>query len=215
LSESIENCFDMKLYGNEKTLLESLKNNDEKAFEYLFKTYYQRLYVYANRFIKDDDISRDILQECFIKVWEKRKLLKSISLSSLLFTMVRNACLNHIKHCTVVKKHLSYLSNIGGEERLYNVDFFLDFDKKLLQEELEEQIGVVMEKLPDRAREVFTLSRFEGLKNREISERLGISTTAVEKNIARAIKYFSDHFKAMYPTDVYIMVLAWIIFKEL
>ncbi len=202
----------MGLYDDDKYLLDALKRNDQSAFEYLFKTYYPRLYGYGIRFIGEDDVTRDIIQECFIKIWEKRQLLKAISLSSLLFTMVRNACLNHLKHKAIVEKHqISYLANIRGEERLYNLDFQFDADKKLLYDDLQQQIQTVMANLPERSREVFAMSRFEGLKNREIAEKLGISTTAVEKHISRAIRQFSDHFRAIYPPDVYIMVMAWVI----
>lgn len=198
--------------NDDKQILEAIKQNDESAFEQLFKKYYPRLFCYAIRFTKDDDTTRDIIQECFITLWEKRGLLSSISLSSLLFTMVRNSCLNHIKHRSIVEKHqISYLANIRGQEALYNIDFDLDSDKKMLYEELQEQIGVVMNNLPERSREIFTLSRFEGLKNREIAERLGISTTAVEKHISRSIRSFSEYFKAIYPNDIYIMVMAWLL----
>lgn len=202
--------------NDDKQLLEAVKGNDESAFEQLFKRYYPRLYCYAVRFTRDGDTTRDIVQDCFVRLWEKRALLESVSLSSLLFTMVRNACLNHLKHRSVVEKHqLSYLSSIRGQERLYNVDFDLDTDKRTLYEELQEHVGIVMDRLPERSREIFALSRFEGLKNREIAQKLGISTTAVEKHIARAIRAFSDHFRAIYPDDVYVMVMTWVVVSYL
>ena len=82
----------------------------------------------------------------------------------------------------------------------------------MLFEELQQQVNAVIETLPERCREVFLLSRFEGLKNREIAEKLNISTTAVEKHISKAIAFFSKHFKDRYPTDIYIAVFAWLMF---
>lgn len=203
-------------FSDDSQILEALKNGDERAFEQLFKRFYPRLRSYAIRFTKDDDLTRDLIQDCFVRLWEKRALLASISLSSLLFTMVRNACLNHLKHRSIVEKHqLSYLADIRGQERLYNVDFDMDTDQATLCEELQEHIGIVMSRLPERSREVFALSRFEGLKNREIAERLGISQTAVEKHISRAIRSFSEYFKAVYSTDIYIMVMTWVVFNYL
>ncbi len=199
-------------YGNDRYLLDALKRDDEGALEYLFKTYYPRLYGYAVRFTEDDEIARDIIQESFIKVWEKRHLLTAVSLSSLLFTMVRNACLNHLKHRAIVGKYqMTCMANVRGEERLYHVDFQFDPDRELLHEELQRHIGTVMDGLPERSREVFAMSRFEGLKNREIAEKLGISTTAVEKHISKAIRRFSEHLRAIYPHDIYVMVLGWVI----
>lgn len=202
--------------SDDKQIIEALRRGDESAFEALFKRFYPRLRSYAIRFTRDDDLTRDLVQDCFVRLWEKRALLNAISLTSLLFTMVRNACLNHLKHRSIVEKHrLTYLATIRGQERLYHVDFELDADRATLYEELQEHIGIVMERLPERSREVFALSRFEGLKNREIAERLGISQTAVEKHIARAIRTFSDYFKAIYSSDLYIMVMTWVIVNYL
>ena len=80
--------------------------------------------------------------------------------------------------------------------------------------ELQEQIKLVIGQLPERCREVFLLSRFTHLKNREIADKLQISTTAVEKHISKALALFERHFKDKYPVDIYIMVLAWVIMNE-
>lgn len=199
-------------YSDPHTLLEEIRAGNDRAFEYLFKSYYPRLRGYAIRFIEDEETVRDIIQECFLRFWEKRALLTAVSVTSLLFAMVRNGCLNYLKHLSLVEKYrIEYLAKIDGEERLYYADFAMDTEHKLLYAELQEQINIVMNQLPDRAREVFVLSRFKGLKNREIAEQLHISTTAVEKHISRALFYFSKHFKDKYPLDVYIMILAWAI----
>ena len=68
-----------------------------------------------------------------------------------------------------------------------------------------------MESLPERCREVFIMSRFEGLKNREIAQKLNISTTAVEKHISKAMLRFSERFRDEYSFDIYIIVIAWLI----
>lgn len=199
-------------FSDDKFLLEEIKKGNNQAFEYLFKNYYPRLYGYAIRFVEDEETARDIIQECFLHFWEKRELLSAVSVTSLLFAMVRNGCLNYLKHLSIVEKHqIEYLAKIEGEERLYYADFSLDSEYKLLYDELQEQINIVIAELPERCREVFLLSRFEGLKNKEIAARLQISTTAVEVHISKALLRFSKHFKDKYPVDIYIMVLAWVI----
>lgn len=126
--------------------------------------------------------------------------------------MVRNGCLNHIKHEQVIQKYeIEYLAFAKGEERLYHIDFGLEVEHKLLYEELKEKITQVVDLLPERCREVFILSRFEGLKNHEIAEKLQISTTAVEKHISKAMQKFSEYFKDEYSFDVYIIIIAWLI----
>jgi RNA polymerase sigma-70 factor, Bacteroides expansion family 1 len=197
-------------FSDDKTLLNSIKSGDNEAFEYLFKAYYPRLYRYAIRFLKDEDIAHDIIQECFMHIWEKRTTLSAISIASLLFAMVRNGCLNYIKHLSIVEKY-QIDTKAEGEEHLYYADFFLDAEHKLLYDELQEQIRIVMDNLSPRSREIFIMSRFRGLKNREIAEILNISTTAVEKQISKTLRCFSDHFKNKYPLDIYIVIIAWLI----
>ena len=172
-------------FMDDKQLLGELKRGNNAAFEFLFKSYYPRLRGYAIRFIEDEETVRDIIQECFLRFWERREMLSAFSLTSLLFSMVRNGCLNYLKHRSIVEKYrVEYLAKVDGEERLYYADFMQDAEHKLLYKELQEQIALVLNQLPDRSREIFLLSRFRGLKNREIAEKLQISTTAYSKGFA-------------------------------
>lgn len=158
-------------FMDDKQLLGELKRGNNAAFEFLFKSYYPRLRGYAIRFIEDEETVRDIIQECFLRFWERREMLSVFSLTSLLFSMVRNGCLNYLKHRSIVEKYrVEYLAKVDGEERLYYADFMQDAEHKLLYKELQEQIALVLNQLPDRSREIFLLSRFRGLKNREIAE---------------------------------------------
>ena len=130
--------------------------------------------------------------------------------------MVRNGCLNYLKHRSIVEKYrVEYLAKVDGEERLYYADFMQDAEHKLLYKELQEQIALLclISYRIGRVR-FFLLSRFRGLKNREIAEKLQISTTAVEKHIARALQYFSRHFSERYPVDLYIVILAWLMMEQ-
>ena len=153
-------------FSTNEDLLESIKQNDHAAFEYLFKRFYPRLLGYAIRFVQDEDVAKDILQECFMNFWEKRQLLSAVSISSLLFLMVRNACLNYLKH-HMLANYLSidYLSTLDGEEKLYSADLMFSTDENILYEDLKTQIDAALSKLSPRSREIFLRSRFDGMKN--------------------------------------------------
>lgn len=199
-------------YLDNRELLSLISSGDNTAFEHLYRSYYPRLRGYTLRFVKNEEIADDIVQECFLKFWEKRQSLTSISLTSLLFAMIRNACLNYLKHLYIEDNYrLDYLANIAGEERLYQIDFSYHTDNPLLYKELQSQIKYVIDKLPSRCREVFLMSRFQGLKNREIAEQLQISTTAVEKHLSKALKAFTKHFQENYPIDIYLALMAWLL----
>ena len=150
---------------DDKQLLGELKRGNNAAFEFLFKSYYPRLRGYAIRFIEDEETVRDIIQECFLRFWERREMLSAVSLTSLLFSMVRNGCLNYLKHRSIVEKYrVEYLAKLDGEERLYYADFMQDAEHKLLYNELQEQIALVLNQLPDRSREIFFVKSFKGIE---------------------------------------------------
>ena len=193
-------------------LVEALRGGDAEAFSLLFRKYWPRLYAYSMKFVREDDAARDIIQDCFMRLWEKKSTLTPVSIQALLFTMVRNACLNHIKYRLIHDKaDISILNDMksGTSEALYDLDFGRQPDNTTLYSELMEQIEIVLSGLPERTRQIFRMSRFEGLKNREISQKLGISATAVEKHMSRALKAFSSHFRSIYPPDLYAIVLIW------
>ena len=73
----------MKNFTDEKTLLREIKNGNGEAFEFLFNSYYPRLRGYAARFVTDEEAVRDIIQESFLRFWEKRDLIEAVSISSL------------------------------------------------------------------------------------------------------------------------------------
>ena len=190
----------MRFYKEQSELFEGIQNGDADAFEYVFKTYYPRLRNYANRFVSDSDDLEDILQNCFIHLWERRDSITFISISSLLFTMVRNGCLNYLKHQTMVNGYeAGSLSKIPGAEELYSTDMKGTTDSDTIYNELTHQIEQVMEELSPR---------FEGLKNREIADQLGISVKVVEKHITKALAVFRTHFKTGRASA---LLLLWLI----
>lgn len=164
----------------------------------LFKEYYPRLCAYAARFV-GGDISKDLVMDCFVKLWEKKDKISNDALHSMLFVMVRNACLNHLKRQSIINfENLDYLNNLEGEERMYNFDFDLGIEKKLLYEELHSMMNETLNKLPDKCREVFVKSRFEGKKNKEIAQETNTSVRNVEKHIANALRVFSKLYKGKF-----------------
>lgn len=155
--------------------------------EALFKQYYPRLRNYAIRYVDSVDAAEDIVQECFIKLYEKRFTLRDVSPGALLFVMVRNSCINYRKRMALFAV---------GDPPIYAVNDITP-ENDLMFEELRAEMDRVMGKLPPRCKEVFYMSRIEGLNTREIAERTGTSTQNVEKHIARALNIFSRHFSGL------------------
>lgn len=169
--------------------------------------YYPRLMAWCERFVEDRNDAQDILQESFLTLWTKYSEKPQEELPSLIFTIARNRCLDWLKHCKVRDSRFEPLPQIG-EERLYNYDFGLAADSGYLYDELQVQIDNVLESLPDKCRQVFILSRFNKMKNREIAELLGISVSMVEKHIRKALAAFSQAIDQSTPL-LMILVSIW------
>ena len=143
-----------------------------------------------------EEQAKDIVQDVFCKLWENRSVQVNVSLNGLLFTMVRNQCLQHIEKLKV-REHFRQSAQLRLQEA--ELAFFADNPSNLIQKELQEQLEKAIEKLPEKCREVFELSRFQSKKNREIADELGVSLKTVEKHISRALSQIRIELKDYLP----------------
>lgn len=142
---------------------------------------------YCRLFIQDQDQANDLVQECFVKLWEKRSTIKTTnSVESLLFVMLRNRCLNFLRD-QKMQSIAKNISSIGDHElqHLYQLDF-LGREEKALEEKLHAAIQSSLKKLPEKRQLVFRKTKIEGKKNKEVADELGISVKAVEKHLNQA-----------------------------
>lgn len=166
-------------YDNNDFLVEALKKGDGKAFAYLMDLHYQALCVYANSLIKDIYIAEDIVQNIYIRIWEQRSSLKAnYSLKSFLFKSVYNEFIDQYRKnqslFTLEKIYIDTLNSVTLEEDTETFNRILTFVNKEI------------ENLPKKCKEVFVLSKKEGLTNLEIAAYLKVSIKTVEAQIAKA-----------------------------
>lgn len=176
---------------------------DKNMFELVFKAYFPRLKAFSLKYVSDQVAAEDLVQEVFLKIWENKDRIRPETFHSYIFTMVRNACLNYLKHEKIVNAIFNDKEMTYKEEGLYYADFFSDPHHQTIYNELRHEVDKVMATFPDQTRIVFELSRFKGLKNQEIADRLGVTTRTVEKHITRALNKFKSHFP-----ESYLLVLA-------
>lgn len=183
----------------QEQLIITLKAGDINAFEMLFRTYYQPLCNYAYTFVQDRDEAEEIVQNTFLNVWEKRDNLSiHTGVKPYLYAMVRNACLNVIKHEKVKQQHIA-IELVAGEKSADSVT------RTVVAAELETRISQAMNKLPEQCRLVFKLSRFEELKYAEIAEQLNISVKTVENQMGKALKIMRDQLRDYLPLLIVLM----------
>lgn len=148
--------------------------------ESLFKNYYKPLVVFATRLMRDQQNAEDVVQEVFAQVWKKKEDLEySEGMVSYLFGAVKNACLNSARHLKVVKRFEQ--KNEYARSVIDNPYHYL------LLHEIEKTVDDTLNKLPDKTRDVFIMSRFGQKKNKEIAELLNISVKTVEAHMTRVL----------------------------
>lgn len=166
-------------YDNNATLIESLSKGDEGAYNYLIDTYHHKLCVYANSLVKNIYSAEDIVQNVFIKVWEQRTRLKpDHALKSFLYKLVYNEFIDlYRKNQSLFSLEKSYydaLNSVIQEEDSESFQRVLNVVNREIQN------------LPPKCKEVFILSKKEGLTNIEIAEHLDVSIKTVEAQITKA-----------------------------
>ncbi|HMG92798.1 MAG TPA: RNA polymerase sigma-70 factor [Chryseolinea sp.] len=180
-------------------LITTLKAGDLTAFEMLFRTYYQPLCNYAFTFVQDRDEAEEIVQSTFLNVWEKRESLSiHTGVKPYLYAMVRNACLNVLKHEKVKQQHAA-MEMAVAERSVESVA------RTVMASELETRIYQAMDHLPEQCRLIFKLSRFEELKYAEIAQQLNISIKTVENQMGKALRIMREQLKDYLPLLIILM----------
>lgn len=166
-------------YSNNDTLIESLRNGDESAYTYLIDTYHHKLCVYANSLVKNIYSAEDIVQNVFIKVWEQRARLKSDhAIKSFLYKLVYNEFIDlYRKNQSLFSLEKSYYEALNG--------IIQEEDPESFQRVIN-AVNKEIQNLPPKCKEVFILSKKEGLTNIEIAEHLDVSIKTVEAQITKA-----------------------------
>lgn len=181
----------MQVGFNLNTVLLNLANNDKKALEDLFNYYYPRLYKFSKSFLKIEEGIDDILQEVFIKIWNNRSAIRSAeTFNPFIFTMTRNLLLNELRRRLNKQKIKDEILKLSVTAEYHSFE-------KLDYKELKETVDQIVGNLPEKQREIFILSRYQGLSHKEIAEKLNISTKTVEYHIhqcTNTIKIKLEHF---------------------
>ena len=170
-------------FSDEKELLLQLKDGSPAAFEQLYLRYSRRILGNICKFIHDGETAKEVLQDVFMKVWEKRALINTEqSFRSYLFTISRNLVYDYFRHQKLETKLQHYLS--AGHSEAYT-----HIEEELLYKESNERYIRAVEKLPPQRRTVYTLCKIEGKSYQEVSNILGITPATISDHLLKANRH--------------------------
>ncbi len=175
----------------------------KRKFEILFRQHFTGLCYFARKYTGDLDTAKEIVHSVFIRIWENRRHFDwEKPAKSYLFTSVYNRSLN------LIRDNQKFISHEEVSVRHLIADDST-FSNDLETAELESLIKAALQRLPQKCREVFELSRFEGRKYAEIAAQLNISVKTVEAQMSKALHILKEELKN------YLMIIILLLLKNM
>ena len=177
---------------DDRELLARLRAGETSAFDAIFRANYALLVRVAESMLRERATAEEIAQDVMLELWRRREALEvTESVRGYLLQATRNRALNALRHRAIERRSEPQLIEGAGR--------FPSTDAAAREGEIEVALQAAVAELPDRCRQVFELSRVEGLKYAEIAGRLGISVKTVEVQMGKALRILRERLKAWLP----------------
>lgn len=188
---------------NEQQLVAQLKESRVQAFDALFHHYHQKLFHFSFSLLKNEEDSKEIVQEAFCRIWQKRKEMDSSkSFKSFLFTISYHLIIDQLRLRLKDQAYRKSLEKYFSEHPVRQTSS-LDY------ETLEKEIEKAVEELPEKRKLIYRLSREEGLSQKEIAAQLGITTKTVENQITLALRHIKSRLgKEILPVLLFLALFG-------
>jgi RNA polymerase sigma-70 factor (ECF subfamily) len=181
---------------------------DEETYISLFREYYISLCAYSRRYVGRKDVAEEIVSDTFLKIWENRVSLQiNTSIKSYLFQAVCNNSLNYLRKLKKEETLDEYFMETTSENIGFASISEEIYEQSLAMESMNEKIEEAVCLLPVQQQKVFRLKRFEGKKNKEIAEILGISVKTVEMHLSKATLALRQKLKDYLPAFLLFLLL--------
>lgn len=181
---------------SDENLILLIANDDEAAFCEIYDRYWKRLFSLATFKTNSREIAEEIVQELFVRLWERRETIKIIHVESYLFTALKYQLISHLRQ---VISQRTIVENSGNEASISTADF-------LTAETIQSAIETGIYQLPEKTQAVFRLSRFEEKSHKEIALVLDLSEKSVEYHITQALKFLRVYLKDYLLVNLFLLI---------
>jgi RNA polymerase sigma-70 factor (ECF subfamily) len=187
-------------HDEDTELLARMKEGDRSALTLIYRKYWQRLYLHAFGLLKNAQACEDIIQELFLQLWTNRQQLQvKVSLNAYLFASVRYEMLRHIKAGRVNEGILEHM-----EEQMQAAPALEEIEYR----ELQSRVVAIIERLPEKCKEVYKLSREAQLSHKQIAHRLNISPKTVENHLTKALGFLRVSLSQLFTITLVMLCLT-------
>ncbi len=183
--------YNLKIFENisDSELAQRIRGGQKSAYQELFERYAPRIYKFSFSYLKNKADSEELVQEVFLKIWEKREILDhSKNIKSFIFKIAVNTIYDFIRRKNI-ENAFSDFTKANFEEESDNTW------QSVIFEDMKQNLQSLVEKLPIQQQKIFHLSKTEGLSNDEIAVKLNLSKRTVENHLYRSISFLKEHFK--------------------
>lgn len=164
--------------------------SDIKRFNELFNEYYERIVRFAKSYVRDLAVAEDFASEAFAAFWENRdNLSDETNPKAYILTIVKNKCANHLKHEQIRLKAEKELNSHSEWVLTTNLNTLEACDPDFIfSDEIQHILKKTLEKMPQKTRQIFIFSRFDGLSYNEIALKMDVSQKTIEFHISKALR---------------------------
>ena len=179
----------------------------QDAFSGIYDVYFPKLLRFTQTYLIREEEAEHIVQDLFVSLWEHKEILSSLcNLNAYLFKLVRNRCIDYLRKEIRREESRAELSEVENKElqlKLYSLEMF--DDDRLSDADIEELLHKAINRLPERCREIFIMSRLQNLRYKEIARKLDISPNTVENQVVIAIRKLKEELKEYFPLFLFII----------
>ncbi|MDR1814539.1 MAG: RNA polymerase sigma-70 factor [Tannerella sp.] len=187
---------------SEQELIQELKNGSQQAFNRIYYMYARRLYAFCLQYTKLREDAEEIVQDVFVQLWKSRETIRQDeTLRPLLFKIAHNSLINAYKstlNSPIYEDYVNYTDTLADDDNYHRLEY----------KEFVEQVKKVMSRLPETQRKVIELSRFEGLTNAEVAERLSLSMQTVKNQLSLGLKALKAMLAKIAPLCYCLLIIS-------